>query len=236
MDHVERALLVQGRRRTRQPDGWGTPMPLLHQSITEIPEKELVTRLLRDRHQQDTLFNIKGLLADGARILREVELREFKPELTGEVDILVVPPRAPEQATAIQVKRFKAKISLDDAHLGHPERMRELIAKGIKQANETARLGFSQVYLWIFVLIDTREQNQGRLTYDGADSDVRSRIEHAISPLGLDARVGLMHFEWVQPMDRPPFELGSYGGHLRRLASTVAQPDDLTAWLRTLRS
>jgi hypothetical protein len=43
-------------------------------------------------------------------------------------------------------------------------------------------------------------------------------------------------FEWVQPMDRPPIELSTHGGHLRKLAATTAQPPDLTEWLRTIRS
>lgn len=210
-------------------------MPLLHRSITEINEKELIARVLRDPHHQHTLFNIKGLLSDGARIFREVEVREFRKDLTGDVDILVVPHDAPEQSTAIQVKRFKAVVGIDDANLGHPDRLRKLITKGIQQANDTALIGFSQVYLWVFVLVDTRAQNAGRLTYDGPDSDVRSRIEHAISPLGLEARIGLMDFEWGQPMDRPPFELGTHGGHLRRLAQSVEQPHELTEWLRGLR-
>jgi hypothetical protein len=52
----------------------------------------------------------------------------------------------------------------------------------------------------------------------------------------LDATIGLMMFEWVQPMDRPPFELGTHGADLRNLAETTAQPSELTEWLRTLRS
>jgi hypothetical protein len=40
----------------------------------------------------------------------------------------------------------------------------------------------------------------------------------------LDATIGLMMFEWAQPMDRPPFELSTHGGHLRKLAEISAQP------------
>ena len=86
------------------------------------------------------------------------------------------------------------------------------------------------------MVIDTRKRNSGWHTYDGPDSLLYSQIEQAISPVGLDATIGLMMFEWVQPMDRPPFELSTHGGHLRKLAATTAQPPDLTEWLRTLRS
>jgi hypothetical protein len=60
---------------------------------------------------------------------------------------------------------------------------------------------------------------------------LRSRIQQAISPVGLEPTVGLMEFEWVQPMDRPPFELSTHGGHLRKLAATTQQPAELTEWL-----
>jgi hypothetical protein len=108
------------------------------------------------------------------------------------------------------------------------------VEKGVEQANESKRVGFSQVYLWVFVAIDTRERNNGRYTYDGPDSLLRSRIGQAVSPIGLEETVGLMSFEWVQPIDRAPFELGTYGGHLMRLAESTTQPHELTEWLRTL--
>ena len=63
------------------------------------------------------------------------------------------------------------------------------------------------MYLWIFVVIDTRERNSGWCTYDGPDAMLHSQIDQAISPVGLDPTVGLMEFNWVQPMDRPPFAL-----------------------------
>jgi hypothetical protein len=212
-------------------------MPLLHRSIATIPEKELVACVLNDVHYRDTLFNIKGMRTKGARVLEQIELRHFRNDITGDIDILVVPANEPELSTAIQVKRFKAVVTRDEqgvdaAAVGHPKRFQELMAKGVQQANETKRIGFAQVYLWIFIVIDTRARNNGWYTYDGADSLLRSRIEQAISPVGLDPTVGLMEFDWVQPMDRPPFELSTHGGHLRKLAETTCQPAELTEWLR----
>lgn len=214
-------------------------MPLLHRSIATIPEKELVAHVLNDVPYRDTLFNIKGLHTKAARVLEQIELRQFRTDLTGDVDILVVPVNQPELSTAIQVKRFKAVVTrdeqgVDDAEVGHPKRFQELMAKGVQQANETKRIGFAQVYLWIFIAIDTRARNNGWYTYDGPDSLLRSRIQQAISPVALDPTVGLMEFEWVQPMDRPPFELSTHGGHVHKLAETAEQPAELTEWLRTM--
>ena len=144
-------------------------MPLLHRSIAKIPEKELVAHVVNDAQYRETLFNIKRMATKDAKIVEQVELREYCKELAGEMDILVVPHGRPEQSTAVQVKRFKAEVRMDeqgrdDSNVGHPLRFRELMTKGIDQANETKRVGFSQVYLWIFVTIDTRERDSGWYT------------------------------------------------------------------------
>ena len=41
----------------------------------------------------------------------------------------------------------------------------------------------------------------------------------------------------LKPIDRPPFELSTHGGHLRKLTeTTTVQPPELTQWLRTMTS
>ncbi len=197
-----------------------------------------MARVLNDSHYRETVLNIKGIGTKDTRIVEQVELRLFRKNLAGEVDILVVPNEQPELSTAIQVKRLKAVVQMDDlghdsAFVGHPSRFQELIAKGIEQANQTKAVGFAQVYLWVFVAIDTRQRNNGWYSYDGPDSNLQCLINSAISPTGLDPAVGLMRFEWVQPMDRAPFELSTHGGSLLSLATTTEQPPELTEWLRT---
>lgn len=216
-------------------------MPPLHRSITEAEEPELVSHVLNDVHYRDTLFNIKGMETKDARVLECVDLRLFSNGLSGDIDILVIPNGRPEQSTAIQVKRFSAHVRMnteghDEVEGGTPERFRKLMRKGVKQANLTRQIGFAHVYLWIFVVVDTRERNSGWYTYDGPDPLLQSQIHQAISPVGLDASIGLMHFEWGQPMDRPPFELSTHGGHLVKLAESTLQPADLTNWLREMPS
>ena len=211
-------------------------MPPIHPSITKLTEGEIVANTLADPHYRNTLLNVKGLFADDALIRTEVGLYLFRKKLPGDVDILIVPNGQPEQSTAIQVKRFKLEVKSDDADFGpHLKYMKELFDKGVQQANDNADLGFSQVYLWIFILIDTRERNAGKYTYDGPDSRLNSIIRQAISTAPLRPRVGLMEFEWVQPMDRPAFTLGTHGSSLARLAESVKQPDDLTRWFSTLK-
>jgi hypothetical protein len=242
---MDRALYIpRGRERFRKPGGpeeWGTAMPLLHRSITDFREQELVAHVLNDVHYRDTLFNIKGIFTKGARILEEIPLQRLRKGLAGDIDILVIPGGQPELSTAIQVKRFEAIVlmnaeGLDEVGGGCPERFRKLMSKGIKQANRTKALGFAQVYLWIFIVIDTRHWNNGWYTYEGPNSMLRSQIHQSISPVGLDPTIGLMEFDWCQPMDRPPFDLSTHGGHLRKLAEMTPQPPELTQWLRTMPS
>jgi hypothetical protein len=245
MKLMETPLYIpRGPRRYRTPGGpeeWGTAMPLLHRSITDYREQELVAHVLNDTHYRGTLLNIKGMESKKARILEEVQMRHLRKNLAGDIDILVIPASQPELSTAIQVKRFEAIVRMtrdgkDEVVGGYPERFRNLMAKGIKQANRTKALGFAQVYLWIFVVTDTRHRNNGWYTYEGPNSTLNSQIHQAISPVGLDPAIGLMHFEWCQPMDRPPFELSTHGGHLAKLAESTPQPEELTGWLRTLPS
>lgn len=107
---------------------------------------------MNDVHYRDTLFNIKGMFTKGTKVLEQIECRHLRKGLTGDIDILVVPRGQPELSTAIQVKRFEAIVrmnekGLDEVEGGYPERFRKLMAKGIRQANVTKRLGFAQVYL-----------------------------------------------------------------------------------------
>ena len=215
MMSMDRPLYIpRGRRRYQTPGGpeeWGRPMPLLHRSITKVHEPELIAHVLNDTQYRDTLFNIKGMFTTDVKVLEQIELRHLRKGLTGDVDILVVPGSQPELSTAIQVKRFQAVVRIneegvDEVEKGSPARFRKLMTKGIRQANLTKRLGFAQVYLWIFVVIDPRARNNGWYTYDGPDGLLHSQIRQAISPIGLDPTIGLMEFEWVQAMDRPPFE------------------------------
>jgi hypothetical protein len=233
---MDRPLFIVGRRRSAQPDGWGMPMPLLHDSIARVKEAEFIRKLLNHVYYSHSIFGLKDLPIDNAAVLAQVDRGHYRAELKGDFDILVVPRDTPEQATAIQVKRLGLKVGGAD----QPKletiagRAQRLFDEGVLQTSADERLGFSQVYLWMFVLVDSREQNEGRYTYEGASVDVMSRATGPISPSRLPGRVGLMTLEWAQPMDRPPLELATSGGHLSRLAQRSTQPPELTEWLRTL--
>ena len=118
----------------------------------------------------------------------------------------------------IEVKRIK--VSGAAFKTGRPNKLHEY-DKAVKQANRLAQVGFAQVYLYVIVVVDSRENNEGRYTYNGLTAELRAKIEAIFSLEQLESRIGLVRHEFVQSMDHPPLELGTYSGHLIRLAQEV---------------
>ena len=81
--------------------------PPLQESIAEIPEADLVRRLLADTYWRDRFLNIHGI-PDRANTYPEVMLEPLGA--MGDIDILAVDPNAPHFATGIQVKRVKVAV------------------------------------------------------------------------------------------------------------------------------
>jgi len=205
---------------------------LRHPSLVQIPEAQLVERLTADPHWRSYLLGIKSI-ASNVVPFRSVPFTGLPGEPQGDVDLLLNVPGRPALATAVEAKRIKVgAAALRDRR---PNKLHEF-REGVWQANLLAKIGFSQVYLFVFVIVDSREPNGGRITYDGLPADLASMTSGFISPLGLDQRIGLIYYELVQPMDDEPLGTGMYGGHLIRLAEPSAQPKEVTAWVARISS
>ena len=196
-------------------------------SLAEIPEPDLVRCLLADPYWRSFISGLYGMPASPL-LLREVSLAGAPGNVAGEVDILLCSADRPDFATAIEVKRVK--LGAEAIRSGRPNKLQE-VKKGIQQANKLAAVGFAQVYLYVLVVADTREQNFGKKSYEGPSIKLRSIVDGAISVLGLEPRVGLCKWDFVQPMDYEPLGLGTSGGHLIRLAQAVKQTPELTQWI-----
>src|SRR5688500_8727220 len=98
---VNKPLLIAARKRERGPEGWGMPMPLLHQPLTAINEDPLIAAILKNAGHREMFLNIKGI-ASVEKPLTAVPLSAFDNGLRGDVDVLVVPPGAPGKSVAIQ--------------------------------------------------------------------------------------------------------------------------------------
>ena len=199
-----------------------------HPSIADISEGQLVKRLLEHPYWRSTLFGLAGFPSDP--IIREqVDLAGVPGGFVGDVDVLLCDSARPDLAVAIQAKRIK--FDAWDIERKSPKKLQEL-KKAYKQANRDAKVGFSQAYLYVFVVVDSREQNAGKkLSYEGLSNDHKALVRRALSLAGLDERVGLFQIELAQTMDFSPLDPGTFGGELHRKALPSIQTPELTEWV-----
>ena len=199
--------------------------PYSAESLAEVPEGDLVRRLLSDRHWRDRILRIHGI-PENVNDYPEVLHDELGKQ--GDIDILVVDPMQPEFATAIQVKRVK--VSARTFQTGRPNRLAAM-AELHRQTSLLVELGFWQVFSYAFVMVDSREQNQGEYTFDGLTSELRATIASAITTTGLHASAGLIQFELTQPMDDSPLGTGTFFSRSLRMPTVQQQPERVTTWV-----
>jgi hypothetical protein len=174
------------------------------------------------------MFELYGVPREG-QFKTRVPLDTAPGGFKGDADVLLCRPSQPSVAVAYEVKRIKFGVSALRPG-GRPNKLHEF-KKAVQQANRLAQIGFSQVYLYIIVVVDAREQNRGTITFQGLSSELKSLVASVISPQWLNKRVGLCDLEFTQPMDHAPFTVGTHGLHLHRLATPVAQIEELTKWV-----
>jgi hypothetical protein len=205
-----------------------------HSSIADIPESLLVERVMGSPRMRGHVLDCHGF--PERPIWRLAIPMDGLPGRRGDVDILVWNPEKPEEALAFEVKRFKAILEGDEAD--EISKLHEF-AKGVKQANRLANIGFSLVYLLVFVLVDSRPQNAaaieaGKHVYDGMNAELHSKLYSSLTTQHLNPRAGVMAIDYVQSMDDVPLlGVGTSGVHLMKGGKSVAQPDAVTEWVRT---
>ena len=199
-----------------------------HDSIADIPEDKLVERVLADPIWPREFFELYGM-PRRTRNKQRVSLDGAPGNCKGDVDALFCLPENPEQTVAFEIKRIKFGIPALRPG-GRPNKLHEF-KKAAQQANLLAQIGFWQVYLYIIVVVDAREQNLGKNTYAGLNSQLKSLVYSTVSTGPLDERVGLGILDFTQPMDYAPFEVGGHGLHLVRMSKPTAQSPELTEWV-----
>ena len=90
---------------------------LRHKSLVDIPEGELVERLMGEPHWRERVVGLHGISSD-VGVYLEVPLHGLPGEPKGDIDILLVPPGRPDFSTAVQVKRVK--VGKSTFHTGMP--------------------------------------------------------------------------------------------------------------------
>jgi hypothetical protein len=201
-----------------------------HPSIADIHEHELVDELLSSYSYRSSFIGIHGMPSTPVALTR-VLLKDAPGDYRGDIDILLFAKDEPARAVAIEVKRIKVGASA--FWTDRPNKMHE-INVGVEQANLLAKVGFAQVYLYLIVVVDSREHNEGRITYNGLTAGLRQKIDAEVSTRMLDPRVGLIVLHYVQSMDHPPLTMGSSAGTIKRLATETLQPPALSRWIGSL--
>jgi hypothetical protein len=200
---------------------------VIYKSIADITEADFIRRLLQDDSWRSRVFNIYGMPADPSAFA-SVDLKDAPGHFFGDVDVLLCSQMEPELATAISVKRIK--FGTNAIRNGQPNKLQEL-KKATEQANRLADVGFHLVYSFVFVAVDTREQNAGTSSYAGLSVEMTELVRSVVTPQGLQTRIGLYVTEYVQPVDDEPLTTGSFHGHLVRNAKPVSQKQELTEWV-----
>ena len=202
---------------------------VMEDSITDVPEANVVDRVFEAPTWRLTM----GLppLADHSwphRLRSELPVDPLTGRQRGDIDILTMPPASPKAAVAIEAKCVRVPASAFKTI--EPNGLSNW-RKGITQANKSAGLGFHKVYLYMFLLIDSREHNAGERLYRGATPELLERVYSALRLGELDPRVGVVQNQFVQPFDRPPFITGMASSQILRFATEVEQTEEITAWV-----
>lgn len=187
-------------------------------------------RLLSDSLWGTEFFELVGMprgMANRQRVLLNTAPGNFK----GDIDALLCDPNHPEHAVAYQVKRIK--FGINQLRNRSPSKLQEY-KKVAQQANLLAQMGFWQVYAYVVVVVDAREQNSGKNTYAGLSSELKSLVASAISTRPLHLRVGLVTLDFTQTMDYAPFTVGTHGLSLHRRSTPAVQSQELTNWVAGL--
>jgi hypothetical protein len=207
---------------------------LIHDSLAEIPENELVDRIVTDRLWGREFFVFHGM-PSGMVSRQCVSLTSAPGNAKGDIDVLFCAPDLAQQAVAYQIKRVK--FGINQLRNGTPSKLQEF-KKLAQQTNLISRMGFWQVYADFIVVADAREQNAGaqvtgNLTFQGLSSELQSLLSSAVSsaiPL-FDSRIGIGVMQFIQTMDSEPFTVGTHGLHLRRFCEPAPQSEALTKWV-----
>jgi hypothetical protein len=198
-------------------------------SITSVTEALLVDRILDDRLWRQVIGLPPHTHIESFAATRRELPANSNGRSAGDVDILIMPPGEPQHAIAIEVKRLK--VGAGAFHTGEPNGLANLY-EGIRQANHLASLGFHRVYLYILVLVDSRENNGGAYSFAGLTPALIDRLRSSYRLSKLESRIGVVESEFTQPVDREPFMTGGASWNWMRHDSAVDQPDSLTKWVQ----
>lgn len=205
-----------------------SPIQLIHPSLADISEGELIHTLMAIPYWRSRLIDFYGIPKNGDIKLRVPLDTAPGGSFRGDADILLRSADHPEQAVAYEVKRIK--FGMSQLRNKAPSKLGEM-EKAKQQANLLAKIGFWKVFLYIFTVVDSREQNRGERSYAGLSNELKSMLASAVTYQGLGHRVGFFVADLTQSTDNHPLTIDTFGGTLRRQATAETQSPELTEWV-----
>jgi hypothetical protein len=149
----------------------------------------------------------------------------------GDIDILLFQRDSPQRSVAIECKRIKVEaLSERDVKINGEKN----IGEGIIQANEYFNLGFSRVYLLIFLLHDGRKLNTPNILFRYGKGLKVERLYSLPWQGDLHEKVGIIFVEVYQISDRDVNTTYGLGICVDKRASEQEQPYDLTLKVMSL--
>ncbi len=196
-------------------------------SATDVHEAELARWLFTALTPARLLASKLGLVP-GMQVafLTDTSILASTARGPGDIDVLAVDGRCPEQAVAVEVKRVKMP---SESYLtSQPNKLQEL-EKGCKQVGLLRAIGFHRTYLLIVVVADGREQTAVSFPFRGPTPALVKAVKEKLRSLEFHPDVGVVVVEATQPVDKDIQDSGAIGIWTHQEASMIRQPPELTA-------
>ncbi len=202
--------------------------------VTTTIEPEAVRWLLRTPVARTILWEELRLPPETYAQLEVVEPvisnRQQKP---GDLDLLLVPQKKPEQSISIQAKRVivKAKDTVSDKIArGNLGRLRDLI----EQANASQQLGFHLNYAMVIIQVDGLARSDVNFLSRGMTAKTMTRIYEMIIDCPVHPDVGVIFVEISQPTHVSVNRTGLVAVCVDKWAVPLGQSPNLTTGVRQL--
>jgi hypothetical protein len=169
-------------------------------SVRDYVEDEITDWILDNKTRRN--FFISKFFDDPYNILdfRRLE-KPFTPERgkPGDIDILLFNPSKLSQSIAFECKRVKVQaLNEDESKINGAHN----ISEGIIQANKYIDLGFSKVYLVIYLLHDGRQLKTPSTFHRMGKGDSVEKLYNIPLNEGLKEEVGIVFIEIYQNTDK----------------------------------
>jgi len=169
-------------------------------SIRDYTEDEITNWLLdsdvRRKFFIEKLFSNPTEIKDFRGLKKPFTPDRGKP---GDIDIVFYDPQRINQAIAIECKRVKIEaINEEESKINGGQN----IAEGVIQANKYLDIGFSKVYLTIYMLHDGRKLNTPSTLHRIGKGEKVDKLFSIPWNEGLKEEVGLIFFEIYQNTDK----------------------------------